>query len=171
MRWEATRRIGFSCRSTTLAPSETKLDPAPKPIVSSPPGEASLAMRPGSPVVSAGVGQPEASSLHRHHGVWDDAHRFDPERFAPERERGFKSCQFLPFGAGPRICSGMAFAMVEATVILATLIRDVRFELASRDFVPTPISRVVLVPKEGLPLRVVFRPGGASRDKGQNKAS
>jgi cytochrome P450 len=110
-------------------------------------------------------------SLHRHHGVWDDAHRFDPERFAPERERGFKSCQFLPFGAGPRICSGMAFAMVEATVILATLIRDVRFELASRDFVPTPISRVVLVPKEGLPLRVVFRPGGASRAKGQHKAS
>ena len=98
-------------------------------------------------------------SLHRHHGVWDDAHRFDPARFTPERERRFRSCQFLPFGAGPRICSGMAFAMVEATVILATLIRNVRFDLASLDFVPTPISRVVLVPKEGLPLRVLFRHG------------
>ncbi len=96
-------------------------------------------------------------AIHRHRRVWEDADRFDPTRFAPENEKKLASCQFLPFGAGPRICIGMAFAMIEATVFLATMIRAARFELVSEDYRPVPTSRVVLTPKDGLPLTVTLR--------------
>ncbi len=96
-------------------------------------------------------------AIHRHRRVWEDADRFDPTRFAPENEKKLASCQFLPFGAGPRVCIGMSFAMIEATVFLATMIRAARFELVSEDYRPVPTSRVVLTPKDGLPLTVTLR--------------
>jgi cytochrome P450 len=51
----------------------------------------------------------------------------------------------------------MAFAMIEATVFLATMMRAARFELVSGDYRPIPTSRVVLTPKDGLPLKVSLR--------------
>ncbi len=59
----------------------------------------------------------------------------------------------MPFGAGPRICIGMAFAMIEATAMLATMLQSVRFGPAS-DRTPMPVARVTLVPKGGMPLRI-----------------
>lgn len=96
-------------------------------------------------------------AIHRHRRVWSDPDRFDPSRFAPENEAEHASCQYLPFGAGPRICSGFAFALLEATVLLATFLRAVRFETVSSDYLPIPADRVVLVPKEGMSLRVTER--------------
>src|SRR4026207_2393383 len=58
--------------------------------------------------------------LHRHRKLWHDPERFQPERFAAgqgERDR----FAYLPFGAGPRICIGQGFAMMEGTLILAVL--------------------------------------------------
>ena len=91
--------------------------------------------------------------IHRHKRLWADPDRFDPSRFAPEREASYPRTQFMPFGAGPRICLGNSFAMAEATVILATLIRGARFEWDGRHN-PEPISRVTLQPRGGMPLKV-----------------
>jgi cytochrome P450 len=100
-------------------------------------------------------------AIHRHRKLWDDPDRFDPGRFAPKREAGYSRYQFMPFGAGPRICIGAAFALVEATVMLATLVRAARFESPPVQK-PLPVSRVLLVPKSGMPLRVTLR-GGVER--------
>jgi len=94
--------------------------------------------------------------IHRHRKLWDDPDRFDPSRFAPEREASYSRYQFIPFGAGPRVCIGAAFALIEATAMLATLVRAVRFESLPAPE-PIPVSRVVLLAKDGMPLKVTMR--------------
>ena len=93
-------------------------------------------------------------SIHRHKRLWSDPDSFDPMRFTPEREASYPRGQFMPFGAGPRICLGAAFAMTEATVVLATLIRDARFDWDGKH-APEPISRITLQPRGGMPLHVI----------------
>jgi cytochrome P450 len=92
-------------------------------------------------------------AIHRHRKRWQNPDEFDPLRFAPENEARIPRYQYMPFGAGPRICVGMAFAMIEATAILATLLQHARFApLEGHE--PVPIARVTLVPKGGMPLKV-----------------
>ena len=93
--------------------------------------------------------------IHRHRKLWDDPDRFDPDRFLPEREAKHQRMQFMPFGVGPRVCIGAAFAMTEATAVLATLLQSVRVSWDGRH-APEPISRVTLHPKGGMPLTVTF---------------
>jgi cytochrome P450 len=95
-------------------------------------------------------------AIHRHSKRWEDPDMFDPTRFAPENEAKIPRYQYLPFGAGPRICIGMAFAMLEATAMLATLLQKARFApVPGRD--PFPVARVTLQPGGGLPLKVDMR--------------
>jgi len=95
-------------------------------------------------------------AIHRHTKRWEDPDAFDPARFAPEREAAIPRYQYMPFGAGPRICIGMGFAMMEATAMLATLLRHARFAaIAGRD--PAPVARVTLIPGGGMPLQVRLR--------------
>ena len=61
--------------------------------------------------------------------------------------------QYMPFGAGPRVCIGRVFAMMEATAMLATFLRHARFSVAE-DYDPAPVARVTLVPAGGMPMRV-----------------
>ena len=95
-------------------------------------------------------------AIHRHTKRWEDPDAFDPSRFAPEKDSAIPRYQYMPFGAGPRICIGMAFAMIEATAVLATLLQRVRFERAGSEE-PFPVARVTLVPKGGVPLKVWVR--------------
>jgi cytochrome P450 len=95
-------------------------------------------------------------ALHRNTRLWQNPNAFDPDRFAPELAKTYSRYAFMPFGGGPRICIGASFAMIEATAILATLIRDLRFHpLAGHK--PQPIARVTLRPKGGMPLLVAPR--------------
>ncbi|KAB2851219.1 MAG: cytochrome P450 [Hyphomicrobiaceae bacterium] len=96
-------------------------------------------------------------AIHRHKAYWPDADRFDPTRFTPERERQMARYQYMPFGAGPRICIGQAFAMIEAVSMLATFLRRARFASPPGGRRPEPISRVTLRPRGGLPLLVSMR--------------
>jgi cytochrome P450 len=95
-------------------------------------------------------------TIHRHARRWEAPDAFLPERFDLEREAAIPRYQYMPFGAGPRICIGMPFAMLEATAILATLLQRVRFARVGRD--PVPVARVTLIPQGGMPLAVRFRP-------------
>jgi cytochrome P450 len=67
--------------------------------------------------------------LHRKPAIWNDPERFDPERFLAERSAARHRFAYIPFGAGPRICIGMAFAMAEAILILATIAQRYRLRL------------------------------------------
>jgi cytochrome P450 len=64
---------------------------------------------------------------HRMPEYWPESDRFDPERFRPEQNRTRPAFVYVPFGGGPRICIGFAFAQVEAKVVLAHILQ--RFEL------------------------------------------
>lgn len=92
-------------------------------------------------------------AIHRHEKLWSRPDVFDPDRFEPERARKIPRGAYLPFGAGPRICIGAAFAYVEAQTILATLIRRLRFT-ARPGLSPKPVTRLTLRPDGGMPLMV-----------------
>ncbi len=92
-------------------------------------------------------------AIHRHRALWEDPDRFDPDRFAPECEARMQRAQFMPFGFGPRTCIGMSYAMMEATVLLATFVRACRFAWVD-GLAPEPISRVTLRPRGGMTLGV-----------------
>jgi cytochrome P450 len=91
-------------------------------------------------------------ALHRHARLWDRPDDFDPGRFDPAAVRLRHKFAYLPFGAGPHICIGMSFAMMEATAVLATLIRSLRFALRG-GFQPDLVLRVTLRPGHGMPMR------------------
>lgn len=86
-------------------------------------------------------------AMHRDPEVWDAPLTFDPDRFLPERSQGRGRWQYLPFGGGPRSCIGDHFAMLEATLALATIIRAARIESLADDFpLATPLSIVAAEP-------------------------
>ncbi len=94
--------------------------------------------------------------LHHRTDYFPAPEKFIPERFAPDAEQARPRYAYLPFGGGPRICIGAAFALMEAQIILATLVQRVRFRLA----VDTPIVAeplITLRPKGGDPMLVTRR--------------
>ena len=66
---------------------------------------------------------------HRHPTYWPNPTRFDPERFGPAETKSRPPYSFVPFGGGPRICLGAAFAQVEAKVILARILQQFSLKL------------------------------------------
>lgn len=93
---------------------------------------------------------------HRDGGAWADPDRFDPARFLDRAEGGRPDTAYLPFGAGPRLCIGREFALLEATLLVARLAQ--RWELAplSGDRV-RPHPRVTVRPRGGLRLQLSER--------------
>jgi cytochrome P450 len=86
-------------------------------------------------------------AMHRDPALWKDPLRFDPDRFLPERSKGRSRWQYLPFGGGPRSCIGDHFAILEATLALATVIRAAEIESLDTDFpVETPFTVVAAGP-------------------------
>jgi cytochrome P450 len=86
-------------------------------------------------------------AMHRNPELWDDPLAFDPDRFLPERSQGRSRWQYLPFGGGPRSCIGDHFAMLEATLALATIVRAGRIESLKGDFpLATPFTVVAAEP-------------------------
>jgi cytochrome P450 len=91
--------------------------------------------------------------LHRHPGFWEDPDRFDPERFNPDNAAGRSRYAYIPFGAGPRFCVGNSLGMMEATIVLATVARDLRLrKVPGYEVVGEPM--LTLRVRGGLPMTV-----------------
>jgi cytochrome P450 len=91
--------------------------------------------------------------LHRHRRYWDNPEGFDPDRWLPERSAGRPRGAYLPFGDGPRVCIGKSFALIEAKVCLAAMVRRVRLELEPGVRIE-PEPGVTLRPRGGMPMRL-----------------
>jgi len=90
--------------------------------------------------------------LHR-----DPRHFPEPEAFRPERwldgsAAGLPRYAYIPFGGGPRVCIGERFAMMEGVLVLATILRRFRLEMAGPD--PVPFPSITLRPDGGPRMRV-----------------
>jgi cytochrome P450 len=82
--------------------------------------------------------------LHRHSKLWSAPHSFDPARFLPGAEPPPRFA-YLPFGAGPRVCVAAQFAVAEAVLVLATIVRA--FAVTSADVAAVrPFARVTTQP-------------------------
>jgi cytochrome P450 len=86
-------------------------------------------------------------AMHRDPALWADPLRFDPDRFSPECSKGRDRWQYLPFGGGPRACIGDHFAMLEATLALATILGRAEIHSTSSDFpTVTPLTVIAAAP-------------------------
>ncbi|CAA0125987.1 Bifunctional cytochrome P450/NADPH--P450 reductase 2 [Mycolicibacterium vanbaalenii] len=86
-------------------------------------------------------------SLHRDPQWGPDPDAFDPDRFAPEKVRARPAGLYKPFGTGPRSCIGRQFALHEAVLLLAVLIR--RYDvIADPDYQLQITERLTLMPKD-----------------------
>lgn len=95
-------------------------------------------------------------ALHRHPKYYEHPDRFVPEHFSESAVKARPRLAYMPFGAGPRMCVGNHFAMIEMTLLLAVLWQQFRFELApEHPVVPHPL--VTLKPKHGIRMRVETR--------------
>ncbi|HEG3988254.1 TPA: cytochrome P450 [Campylobacter coli] len=90
--------------------------------------------------------------IHRHEGFWAGSHEFRPSRFESE----YKKDAYLPFGAGERICIGQGFAMQEAILILASILRKYKLEL-EEGFVPDVVGRLTVRSANGMNIKFTKR--------------
>jgi cytochrome P450 len=93
---------------------------------------------------------------HRDPRFWDAPDTFDPERFTEARSADRHKYAYLPFGAGPRKCIGNSFALMEAQLILATLLQRAKL-LPQPGYTVVPDAAFTLRVRGGLPMRVEAR--------------
>lgn len=95
---------------------------------------------------------------HRDARFFPEPQRFDPERWRddPTRIEKLPRFAYFPFGGGPRVCVGAGFAMMEATLLLATFAQRFRFKLVPGQDLE-PLYSVTLRPKQGLKMVLCAR--------------
>ncbi len=92
-------------------------------------------------------------AIHRNERLWRDPDKFDLTRFLGDAAKRIPRTAYMPFGAGPRVCVGASFAMMEMVAGLATLLQRCRFAARDGDRHQL-VHRVTLRPKGGLTLEV-----------------
>ncbi len=91
--------------------------------------------------------------MHRTERLWENPDMFDPDRFIREPDLNRGRGKFMPFGAGPRVCVGAAFAVMETVMALATLVRD--YEITPEPgYRPKLKMKITLRPDGGIPATV-----------------
>lgn len=108
--------------------------------------------------------------MHRHRRMWERPDAFDPDRFATENGKACLREAYLPFSAGPRVCTGAGFAMVEGPLLLALLVRAFRI-LPVEGRVPVPEAHLTVRSRDGIWLEAYPRQGRAGKGRGQEGGS
>ncbi len=86
-------------------------------------------------------------TLQRNPAYFLQPETFNPEHFTSEREKQLPRHAYIPFGAGPRICIGNYFALMEGQLLIATLAQSIRFLLVpSQTIEPDPAHNLALRP-------------------------
>lgn len=93
-------------------------------------------------------------AMHRDPRFWDDAQKFDPDRWQNGLASRLPKFTFFPFSSGPRRCVGSSFAMLEATIAAAAILP--RFRLTAPPRV-MPAPSITLRPAGGMPMTVMAR--------------
>ncbi|WP_050603446.1 cytochrome P450 [Ruegeria sp. 6PALISEP08] len=94
--------------------------------------------------------------LHRQERLWDNPDGFDPSRWSTANGKACQRNAYIPFSAGPRVCTGAGFAMVEGPLILSMLLRHFKFETIPSK-TPVPVAHLTVRSKDGIWLRLVER--------------
>ncbi len=94
--------------------------------------------------------------LHRQTRLWDNPDGFDPTRWQTENGKTCMREAYMPFSAGPRVCTGAGFAMAEGVLLLSMLLRHLRVELTDRP-PPVPVAHLTVRSRDGIWLRVSRR--------------
>jgi cytochrome P450 len=90
--------------------------------------------------------------IHRNEKIFDKPNNFNPNRFLAKKFTDYGRFQYIPFGAGPRICSGMQFAMMEMRLILIHLLSDYKVTLVGEE--PQLDARATLFSKNGYQIKL-----------------
>jgi len=98
--------------------------------------------------------------LHRHDRLWTNPDGFDPDRWSRDENKTCARDAYMPFSAGPRVCTGAGFAMVEGTLLLAQLVRAYQFAAIPAD-VPVPVAHLTVRAKDGIRLNLTRRTKGS----------
>lgn len=94
--------------------------------------------------------------LHRHERIWPKPDEFDPDRWQTEEGRQCARDGYMPFSAGPRVCTGAGFAMLEGVLLLSMLVRRYRFEVVAGKE-PVPVAHLTVRARDGIWLKVTPR--------------
>lgn len=94
--------------------------------------------------------------MHRLAHFFPNPDQFDPDRWTSDMEKELPKYAYIPFGGGPRVCIGNAFAMMEAHLLLATIAQQYRLHLSPGTAV-NPNSQITLSPEDGLPMTIEKR--------------
>ncbi len=103
--------------------------------------------------------------VQRHERIWDRPDEFDPDRFAtPEGKKCMREA-YIPFSAGPRVCTGAGFAMIEGPLLLAMLARA--FVMRPDTARPAvPVAHLTVRAKSGIWLHLRSRMRGSGSNLG-----
>lgn len=94
--------------------------------------------------------------LHRHTRIWENPDGFDPDRWGTDAGKTCARDAYMPFSAGPRVCTGAGFAMIEGVLLLSLIVKAFRFEVVDGK-TPEPVAHLTVRAKDGLWLRFVPR--------------
>ena len=93
--------------------------------------------------------------IHQRADYYPEPDAFRPERMLADAKKARPRERYLPFGAGPRVCIGSHFALLEAHLCLATMVQRVRFGGVPARVEPEPL--VTLRPRGGMPAIATLR--------------
>ncbi len=97
-------------------------------------------------------------AIHRRADLFSDPEKFDPDRFTLENEKQLPRYAYMPFGAGPRVCIGNHFALMEGQLLLAALAQRVRFTLVPGQHpLPDPTKTITTRPDKDIKMVVSRR--------------
>ncbi|XP_004454004.1 cytochrome P450 3A12-like isoform X1 [Dasypus novemcinctus] len=101
--------------------------------------------------------------IHRDPEIWPEPEKFRPERFSKENKESIDPYTYMPFGAGPRNCIGMRFALINIKLAVTSLLQHFSFKPCKETQIPLKFSHQgLLMPTKPIVLKVELRAGTVS---------